>query len=54
MVSNRLDELSQRMDTERARYVERFSAMEASVSSFKKTGDMLDTFMETWKAGLSK
>ena len=52
--NDRLDELSQRMDTERARYVERFSAMEASVSSFKKTGDMLDTFMETWKAGLSK
>ena len=50
--SDRLDELSARMDTERARYVERFTAMEASVTSFKKTGDMLDSFMETWKAGL--
>ena len=50
--NDRLDELSARMDTERARYVERFTAMEASVTSFKKTGDMLDSFMETWKAGL--
>ena len=50
--NDRLDELADRMDTERARYVEQFSAMEASVTSFKKTGDMLDTFMETWKAGL--
>ena len=50
--NDRLDELSERMDTERARYVEQFTAMEASVTSFKKTGDMLDTFMETWKAGL--
>ena len=50
--NDRLDELSARMDTERARYVEQFTAMEASVTSFKKTGDMLDSFMETWKAGL--
>ena len=50
--NDRLDELSARMDTERARYVEQFTAMEASVTNFKKTGDMLDTFMETWKAGL--
>jgi len=50
--NDRLDELSERMETERARYVQQFSAMESSVTSFKKTGDMLDTFMETWKAGL--
>jgi len=50
--NDRLDELSTRMDNERARYIEQFSAMESSVSSFKKTGEMLDTFMETWKAGL--
>ena len=50
--NDRLDELSTRMETERARYVEQFSAMESSVTSFKKTGDMLDSFMETWKAGL--
>ena len=50
--NDRLDDLSARMETERARYVEQFTAMEASVTSFKKTGDMLDSFMETWKAGL--
>ena len=40
------------METTRARYTEQFAAMESAVSSFKKTGEFLDNFMESWKAGL--
>lgn len=40
------------METTRARYVEQFSAMESAVSSFKKTGEYLTNFMESWRAGL--
>ena len=40
------------METTRARYTEQFAAMESAVSSFKKTGEYLDNFMESWKAGL--
>lgn len=50
--NDKLDELTQRMENERSRYVEQFTAMERSVNSFKETGDMLDNFVETWKAGL--
>ena len=40
------------METTRARYVEQFAAMETAVSSFKKTGEYLTNFMESWRAGL--
>ena len=45
-----LDKLTDRMKNERERYVEQFTAMESSVASLKKTGEMLDNFMESWKA----
>ena len=45
-----LDKLTDRMENERERYVEQFTAMESSVASLKKTGEMLDNFMESWKA----
>ncbi len=44
--------LESAMETTRARYTEQFAAMESAVSSFKKTGDYLDNFMESWRAGL--
>ena len=47
-----LAKLETAMETTRARYVEQFAAMESAVSSFKKTGEYLDNFMESWKAGL--
>lgn len=51
--NDKLEELSDRMDNERTRYTEQFAAMESSVTSFKKTGELLDNFMESWKAGLN-
>ena len=47
-----LAKLETAMETTRARYVEQFAAMESAVSSFKKTGEYLDNFMDSWKAGL--
>ena len=47
-----LAKLETAMETTRARYAEQFAAMESAVSSFKKTGEYLDNFMEGWKAGL--
>jgi flagellar hook-associated protein 2 len=47
-----LAKLETAMETTRARYVEQFAAMESAVSSFRKTGEYLDNFMESWKAGL--
>jgi flagellar hook-associated protein 2 len=40
------------METTRARYTQQFAAMESAVSSFKKTGEYLTNFMESWRAGL--
>jgi len=40
------------METTRARYTQQFAAMETAVSSFKKTGEYLTNFMESWRAGL--
>ena len=40
------------METTRARYAEQFGAMESAVSSFRKTGEYLTNFMESWRAGL--
>jgi len=47
-----LAKLETAMETTRARYVEQFAAMESAVSSFKKTGEYLTNFMESWRAGL--
>ena len=47
-----LAKLETAMETTRARYMEQFAAMESAVSSFRKTGEYLDNFMESWKAGL--
>ena len=46
--NDRLDDLSARMETERARYVEQFTAMEASVTSFKK---LVTCLIHLWKHG---
>ena len=51
--NDKLDELTERMKGERTRYTEQFASMESSVTSFKKTGELLDNFMESWKAGLN-
>ena len=40
------------METTRARYTQQFAAMESAVASFKKTGEYLTNFMESWRAGL--
>lgn len=40
------------METARARYTQQFAAMESAVSSFRKTGEYLENFMESWRAGL--
>ena len=40
------------METARARYTQQFTAMESAVSSFRKTGEYLENFMESWRAGL--
>ena len=47
-----LTKLETAMETTRARYVEQFAAMESAVSSFKKTGEYLTNFMDSWRAGL--
>ena len=47
-----LAKLETAMETTRARYAEQFAAMESAVSSFKKTGEYLTNFMESWRAGL--
>ena len=40
------------MEATRARYTQQFAAMESAVSSFKKTGEYLTNFMDSWRAGL--
>jgi len=47
-----LEDLETRMDKQRAVYVTQFSSMEGAVASFKKTGDFMTNFMESWRAGL--
>ena len=47
-----LTDLDDRMKTQRANYQTQFSAMEGTVASFKKTGDFMTNFMESWRAGL--
>ena len=50
--NDRMTELTERMDNQRALYTEQFTAMESSVASFKKTGDLLTNFMDSWRASL--
>jgi len=50
--NEQLADLDERMIAQRALYVERFSAMETAVSSFKETSTLLDNFMESWRASL--
>ena len=45
--NDKLEELSERMEGERKSYTEQFASMESSVTSFKKTGELLDNFMES-------
>ena len=51
--NQQLTTLETRMENERQRYVEQFTAMETAVSGFKETSSILDNLMESWKAGLS-
>ena len=50
--NEKMTDLSERMDNQRALYTEQFTAMESSVASFKKTGDLLTNFMDSWRASL--
>lgn len=47
-----LDELDKRMTAQRAVYQEQFGNMEGATASFKKTGEYMTNFMESWRAGL--
>tara|TARA_B110000483_G_scaffold241364_1_gene324166 strand:- start:79 stop:1707 length:1629 start_codon:yes stop_codon:yes gene_type:complete len=47
-----LEVLETRMASKRDVYQQQFGAMEGSVSSFRKTGDYMTNFMESWRAGL--
>lgn len=47
-----LTKLDTVMETTRTRYTTQFAQMEAAVASFKKTGEYLTNFMESWRAGL--
>ena len=47
-----ITDLTERMANQRERYMEQFTAMESSVASFKKTGDLLTNFMDSWRASL--
>ena len=49
---DKMEDLTERMDNQRALYTEQFTAMESSVASFKKTGDLLTNFMDSWRASL--
>ena len=50
--NDKLTDLATQMETQRTRYVERFTAMESSVASLKETGDLITNFMDAWRAGL--
>ena len=47
-----LEDLESRMASKREVYQGQFGAMEGTVASFKKTGDYMTNFMESWRAGL--
>ena len=50
---DQLTELESRMETERIRYTEQFTAMETAVAGFKETGSLIENLMDSWKASLS-
>ena len=50
--NEQLEDLETRMENERSRYIEQFTAMETAVTSFKETGTVIDNLMESWKASL--
>jgi len=39
------------MANQRTLYVEKFTAMETAVASFKKTGEFLDNLIKSWNSG---
>ncbi len=47
-----LADLDTRIESIRARYVAKFSAMESAVTSLKETGKSLDNMMDAWRASL--
>lgn len=49
-----LAELDTKMENLRERYMLQYAAMESAVSSLKKTGDYLTSFMDSWSASLKK
>jgi flagellar hook-associated protein 2 len=42
--------LDQQIENQRAIYVEKFTAMQTAVSSFKKTGEFLDNLINSWNS----
>ena len=52
LIMKQLEDLNAKMETQRDLYVQRFTAMETAVASFKETGTLLDNFMESWRASL--
>lgn len=51
--ATKITELDRQMDSLRARYVKKFTAMESAVAAFKDTEKALDSMMEAWKAALN-
>jgi flagellar hook-associated protein 2 len=49
-----LVDLDDKMENLRERYMKQYAAMESMVSSLKKTGDYLTSFMDSWSASLKK
>lgn len=49
-----LADLDTKMENLRERYMKQYAAMESMVSSLKKTGDYLTSFMDSWRASLDK
>lgn len=49
-----LVDLEDKMENLRERYMKQYAAMESMVSSLKKTGDYLTSFMDSWSASLKK
>ena len=49
-----LSDLDTKMENLRERYMLQYGAMESMVSSLKKTGDYLTSFMDSWSASLKK
>jgi flagellar capping protein FliD len=42
--------LDRQIASQRAIYVEKFTAMQTAVSSFKKTGEFLDNLIKSWNS----